>query len=57
MVEQLGSGMSRSKIKLTQDVKYIRRLLMVRKICGVSKVWMTILEWVESMGVASGRGW
>ena len=37
-VEQLGGGMSRSKIKLTQDVKYIRRLLMVGKICGVSIV-------------------
>ena len=30
--------MSRSKIKLTQDVKYIRRLLMVGRICGVSIV-------------------
>ena len=30
-------GMSRSKIKLTQD-EYIRRLLMVGKICGVSIV-------------------
>ena len=30
--------MSRSKIKLTQDVKYIRRLLIVEKICGVSIV-------------------
>ena len=38
MVEQLGSGISRSKIKLTQDSKYIRRLLMVGKICGVSIV-------------------
>ena len=36
MVEQLGGGISRSKIKLTQDSKYIRR--MVRKICGVSIV-------------------
>ena len=31
-------GMSRSKIKLTQDGRYIRRLLMVWKICGVSIV-------------------
>ena len=38
MVEQLGGGISRSKIKLTQDVKYIRRLLMVGNICGVSIV-------------------
>ena len=40
VVEQLGGGMSRSKIKLAQDVKYIyiRRLLMVGKICGVSIV-------------------
>ena len=38
MVEQLGGRMSRSKIKLTQDVKYIRRLLMVGKICEVSTV-------------------
>ena len=38
MVEQLGGEMSRSKIKLTQDVNYIRRLLMVGKICGVSIV-------------------
>ena len=30
--------MSRSKIKLMQDGKYIRRLLMVGKICGVSIV-------------------
>ena len=28
--------MCRSKIKLTQDGKYIRRLLMVGKICGMS---------------------
>ena len=38
MVEQLGGGMSRSKMKLTQARKYIRRLLMVGKICGVSIV-------------------
>ena len=35
MVEQLVGGMNRSKIKLAQDGKYIRRLLMVGKICGV----------------------
>ena len=38
MIKRLGGGMSRSKIKLTQDGKYIRRLLMVGKICGVSIV-------------------
>ena len=38
MVEQLGGEMSRSKIKLMQDGKYIRRLLTVGKICGVSIV-------------------
>ena len=37
MVEQLGGGMSRSKIKLTQNGK-CRRLLMVGKICGVNIV-------------------
>ena len=34
----IGGGMNRSKIKLTQDGKYIRRLLMDGKICGVSIV-------------------
>ena len=38
MIEQLGGRMSRSKIKLMQDGKYLRRLLMVGKICGVSIV-------------------
>ena len=38
MVEQLGGGMCRSKIKLTQDGKYIRRLLMAEKICGMNFV-------------------
>ena len=38
VVEQLGGGMSRLKIQLTQNIKYIRRLLMVGKICGVSIV-------------------
>ena len=34
----IDGGMSRSKIKLMQDVRYIKRLLMVGKICGVSIV-------------------
>ena len=38
MVEQLGGGMSRLRTELMQDGKFIGRLLMVERICGISIV-------------------
>ena len=48
MVEQLGGGMSRSKTKLMNDRKYIRRLLMVGKIGEMScRLWKEVKQFLE----------